>query len=212
MSLLSITKKTVQDLGRVLLIRSNGSFEQQLRRRRKLMRRNPDIVVIGKLYTISFEQRGMSLPRQERPPLYRNLLQWGDDSNLESDNWPLLAVSKGRDDLLIMTSVPHPPDLPDTNHWAPTDHPGWASRGAQRPVMYPQRYRDRTTTFFKDFLVIQPVDHILYKPMGDPTFAVLRCHTGFDGTKMAFLIDPNTGEGHFIGGRFLFDLTVKMAS
>jgi hypothetical protein len=51
------------------------------------------------------------------------------------------------------------------------------------------------------FYVLQPINQILLHPFGSDNQALLQPERGIDGTRMAFLVNPRTGEAHFIGGR-----------
>ncbi|MGH9406776.1 MAG: hypothetical protein ACRD3D_13190 [Terriglobia bacterium] len=137
--------------------------------------------LVGRLSVIVFDARGMNAPEREYDLVNGNMLDW-------EDRGPWLAVSKDQQDLLVAGTVPHPPELRDTSTYP--------------PQLAPQRYSDRTQSKFGDFLVIQPVYQILYKPKGIADWKIIRVTTGFDGSQMAFLVDPELGEGHLIGGHF----------
>ena len=81
-----------------------------------------------------------------------------------------------------------------------------------RPRRFRQRYSDLTIDFiggggdepnFSDpdcFFVIQPVSQIYIHLAGLAQPALVEPRASADGTKMAFLINPKTREGHLIGG------------
>jgi hypothetical protein len=137
--------------------------------------------ILGRLCMMLFDPDGMNRPVPEGPVFQPNLLDW-------MDRGPWLGLSCDGQDLLLISSVEHPPDIPDTRT-APA-------------TMWPQKYSDRTQERMKEFLVIQPVAQLVYKPKGVASYANVRIGAGFDGTHMAFLINPDTGEGHLIGGQY----------
>jgi hypothetical protein len=85
------------------------------------------------------------------------------------------------------------------------------------PKRYPQRYSDLTQEFtppgagepnFHDpdcFLVIRPVSQIYMKLFGLAQSGLVTPLTASNGTKMSFLINPRTREGHLIGGLIRLD-------
>jgi hypothetical protein len=117
-------------------------------------------------------------------------------------------------DLLIVGAVPPLPDIPD---------PAWKQKMAtqqeieaamktpdgwqpDRAPMVKQKLEERSSAVLKDssFLIFQPVTQILFKLNGVPGFRQIEADTSpADGTKLAFLLDPNIGEGHFYGGRYV---------
>lgn len=81
-----------------------------------------------------------------------------------------------------------------------------------RPTRWPQRYRDRSCTRLKNsnFVLIQPVAQILFHPVRVAEWNLVVPRLDRKGRRMAFLIDPYTGEGHFIGGEFFVDSRIRM--
>ena len=92
-----------------------------------------------------------------------------------------------------------------------------------RPV--PQRYSDRTTMFIgkenhgepdfgnrDTFFTIQPVEQILIHPVRSEIFNLIRPGVAPDGSLMAFLVNPKSGEAHFIGGRVTVDSRIHGAT
>ena len=120
------------------------------------------------------------------------------------------------------------PDTNDVRQWVRTELPGWQSpRGGRvengrvvgqipagmMPRRYEQRYSDLTVDFvakpgtpgpdFTDldcFFLIQPVSQIYIHLTGMSQPGLIEPRTAPDGTKMAFLINPKTREGHLVGG------------
>jgi hypothetical protein len=142
-------------------------------------------------------------------------------------DFPRLVMTNDEQELMIVMPIPplpgvQGPDFDDPSTWVPTDLPGWqAMRGGDprtvghMPRRYEQHYGDLTDDYigqarsdggpdFRDpdtFDIIQPVHQILVHPVGSNNFNVIVPRKGLDGTHMAFLVNPLTGEGHFIGGR-----------
>jgi hypothetical protein len=157
---------------------------------------------LGRLVMIIFDPAGMHRPvvtdRKLLPAF--NALDW--QGNPERPG-PWLGLSADHQDLLLygndggfLGAVPHPPDV----------------RDATGPVAVDveQRYRDRTTEKLRNsnFLLIEPVNEIIYKPFGIASWCKIRVLENYHGRHMSFLIDPNTGEGHLVGGRFVIGSVV----
>jgi hypothetical protein len=195
-------------------------LDERIEARRRLAADRDSYTVLGRIKAIEFDPRGMSLPepRDIQSPVSLNLLQWqscdvarlGEHRNCRRH--PLLAIDKKEEQFLLLGEVPHPHDLPDLGRWVPTDLPGWKWTGASgkaegglRPASIPQFYADRTTLMWGRFLVIQPVHKILLDTF---QFAAAR---SWNGSQMAFLIDPHQKEGHLVGGDMLIDLRIHAA-
>lgn len=161
------------------------SMDERIAHRQKLARLQ-EFTILGRFNMIVFDPRGLDPPRVERPILNPNHLDW-------MDRGPWLGLSTDQQDLLVISSVAHPPQLPDTRV-----HP---------PIMVEQKYSDLTRKRFKGFLVIQPVFQIRFKPKGQAATGLITASTGFDDTQMAFLVNPRTGEAHFVGG--LFEIGIR---
>jgi hypothetical protein len=123
-----------------------------------------------------------------------NVLDWRGDPERPG---PWLGLSTDHQDLLLygddghfLRAVPHPPDIPDNSGPVKID--------------VEQRYSDRTTEALKNspFLMIEPVMEIWFKPVGIASWAKIGVSEDFEYRRMTFLIDPNRGEGHLVGGRF----------
>ena len=118
-------------------------------------------------------------------------------------------------------------DTDDPRNWVKTSLPGWqVPRGGRvengrivgqipagmMPRRFQQRYSDLTVDFvggkgyepdFSNpdcFFVIQPVSQIYIHLAGMDSPGLVEPRTAPDGTKMAFLINPKTREGHLVGG------------
>jgi len=191
-------------------------LDAQLEYRRRAMRDPNSYTLLGRMHKILFDREAMfeNLPPLEEisDPTYLNLLQWNDqDSNL---GFPLLAVSKNEQHLLLIGDVPHPQDRPDASILVPTDCAAWKEKGGVRPIEIPTRYGDRTRLRYTDstgrrFLVLQPVAQIMLTMPGVDTFPMMDCsRPDGSGHHMAFLIDPATKEGHLIGGSFVIGTRV----
>ncbi len=184
----------------------------RLEHRRKLMADPKAFTLIGRMHKIVFDPHGMTPPKLDFPVWSPNLLAWLDEP------YPWLALSKDEQDLLILGKLPHPSDLPHPTESVATTLPGWANRGGRMPRPVPQRYSDRTTTFIgkeqhgapdfsnvDTFFTIQPVEQILIHPVRSEIFNFIRPGIAPDGSLTAFLVNPKTGEAHFIGGTVTMD-------
>lgn len=111
---------------------------------------------------------------------------------------PLLGLSYDQKDLLICSPIFRLPDIPD---------PAWVPKKAgKKAPMIAQKLVDRASGILtgSTFLVFQPVWQIMYRAVGFSAFKLVECATDeADGTKVALLIDPASGEAHFYGGRFI---------
>lgn len=142
-------------------------------------------------------------------------------------DFPSMVMTHDEQDLMVVPPIPPLPevtgsDFDDPSTWVPTDLPGWqAMRGGdprtvgRMPRRYQQHYSDLTTDFigrsrsdgtpdFRDqdtFYVLQPVNQILIHPFGCDQQKIVHPGRGFDGSHTAFLVNPYTGEAHFIGGK-----------
>lgn len=181
-----------------LLLRANAlSLAQRIEHRRKILRLQ-EFEILGRLSVVVFDPNGMSLPKRDEPVFQPNLLDW-------ESLGPWLGISADSQDLLIISDVPHPPRLKDTSEYLGGRHydkSGGFMLGTPRFRMHEQRYSERTALKHKGFLVLQPIQRILLKPKGVADWALINVHGGHDGTQMAFLVNPRTQEGHFIGGGF----------
>jgi hypothetical protein len=75
----------------------------------------------------------------------------------------------------------------------------------QTPKMDKQDLRTFSTGILRgtNFVVYERVAQILVKAVGIPETWILRCGlNAADGTHMVFLLDRQTGEAHFYGGRY----------
>jgi hypothetical protein len=176
--------------------------------------------VFGRIETIYIEpDRDCRLdPAGERKTGRR--LYWPQDG-------PLIAKTIPEEDLIFaqplrlisgrvaMPMVPDPEDVQvnpykvdkfGVSHLAPGEKP-------VEPRKKPQLLEKIASAKFKNFLVFHPVSQIIFF-MGNGSTArwgtvgdarmPLSSLTGFDGRKMALLIDPYTGEAFFSGGRYDF--------
>jgi hypothetical protein len=107
---------------------------------------------------------------------------------------------------------PYQVDMGGKSHLAE----GWAPCEPQKKK---QRLEQIASAKFKNFLVFHPIAQIILLTIGGSArWASFGSHkmplsslSGFDGRKMALLIDPATGESYFTGGRYDFsrELSVK---
>lgn len=144
-------------------------------------------------------------------------------------NGPVIGVDRTRTQLLVLSPVPKLPDIPDpTFEYAkfvthngnripltsiPADlrltlknadgsRPEGLDGENEAPRMLPQRYVDHASGTFGEYMVFRPLTQILYKMDGIVGMALIE----FDQEapeKAAFLLNPATGKGYFVGGRFI---------
>jgi len=87
--------------------------------------------------------------------------------------------------------------------------------GPQEARKIKQKLEHIASGKFRNFLVFQPVaqitllmgvgGHMIFGTIGDHRMP-LSALSGWDGRKMALLIDPYTGEAYFSGGRYSISL------
>lgn len=149
------------------------------------------------------------------------------------ENGPMIARTIPEQDLIFANWLPTRngqvamPDVPDAERVVANpyqvDHrgishlaPGEAPREAPKKK---QRLERIASAKFKNFLVFHPVSQIIFVTTGgQAAWGSIGSHkmplsslSGFDGRKLALLIDPFTGESYFTGGRYDFtrELSVK---
>ncbi len=151
---------------------------------------------LGRLVLLIFNPDLMHRPNTNGRKLLPafNVLDW--QGNPERPG-PWLGISEDHQDLILygndghfLKAIPHPPDIRDNSEAVAVD--------------VEQRYRDRTVEALKNspFLMIEPVMEIWFKPIGVCSWAKIGVSEDFEYRRMSFLIDPNRGEGHLVGGRF----------
>lgn len=132
-----------------------------------------------------------------------------------------LAQSQDRSCLLVPGALRRQDgivDLPDWKDpawrcadWTADEREGRVVRDPKKDQapLIPQRLIDRTSRLLENsnFLVFQPVLYVVVRPELDgmvlSTFWKIICGPrGSDGTQMSFLVDRQTGEAHFFGGRY----------
>lgn len=192
------------------------AFSIDIKRQRMRERK---YTVLGCIEQIVFEtDQGSSLSRLEDMGARRTgrRLYW-------PERCPLIARTTPEEDLVFTQPLQLPlPDVPDPmdnrvnpyntdsrgrSSWKPGDKVNEARK-------ITQRLENIASAKFKNFLVFHPVAQIilLMAVNGMMTFGAMGSHqmplsslTGFDGRKMALLIDPYTGEAYFTGGRYSVD-------
>ena len=137
---------------------------------------------------------------------------------------PAIARSMPEGDLLIVSRLPlrHGfaalPDVPDQhrqvkNPWKVNRHGQSAIPQGGAPIEAPkrrQRIEQIASAKFANFLVFHPIAQIIcLTTTGKSNWGTLGSHkmpisslSSYDGTKMALLVDPLTGEMFFKGGRY----------
>lgn len=213
-----------------LVIKADKEFDFSIRMKRDRMAQGPGrgYDVFGVLETIYFEpDRDCALDPAEAEGVGRRLY-WPEGG-------PAVARSKPEQDLLIVGKLPlrrglaAMPDVPDPKRPARNpyhvDTAGVShvhlERG-EKPDEAPMRKQilaNVASAKFDRFLVFHPIAQIiLITTTGKAqwgTFGSVRqpvsSLTSFDGTKMALLIDPYTGEMFFKGGRYDLSDQIEIA-
>lgn len=173
--------------------------------------------VFGVLETIYFEpDADCRMPIEDAEGIGRRLY-WPEKG-------PTLARSIPENDLLIVTRLPifrgtaRMPDVPDhhrpvANPYLVDQHGRMGLPEGMSPEEAPkrkQRLEKIASSKFQNFLVFHPIAQIIViLTIGNKSWGTLGSHkmpisslSSFDGTKMALLVDPFTGEMFFKGGRY----------
>lgn len=181
-----------------------------------------DFIVAGKLTTVVLERQMSTHGMSQSRPLWGSAAaskmnihesmhpfsEWQSKAWasltldwLHHKNAPTLAISRDRKDMLLPYGVTALPDIPI---------PGWTKKRANEEApRVPQRLEDRaygqiTARDGARYLVFQPVIELclmLHSNMGG--FGRIRGLTDpADGTHLALLIQPETNQAYFVGGRF----------
>lgn len=173
--------------------------------------------VFGILETIYFEpDADCRMPLEDAEGVGRRLY-WPEKG-------PTVARSIPENDLLIVSRLPvhrgfaAMPDVPD--HHRPVENPYLvdefgksrlpAGMSPEEAPLRKQSLENIASDKFANFLVFHPVAQIIaVLTIGSKGWGTLGTHklpisslTSFDGTKMALLVDPYTGEMFFKGGRY----------
>jgi hypothetical protein len=164
--------------------------------------RTQEYITLGRVVWICLE---VTLPEGTKvSPRDRLLLGKLDYMN----SGPLLAVSKDHQDLLLPYGALPFPDVPDPLWEKPMPtaaqlaDPNW--RAPQAPMIR-QSMTERaaglyTTDDKEQWVIFQPVLEIWYRLFNQPAYAVAKCRPFID-TRTALMINPETCEAFFYGGR-----------
>lgn len=172
--------------------------------------------LFGMIETIYFEpDDGCRMPHHKAAKVGRRLY-W-------PENGPTLAISIPESDLLIVSRLPLRrglaalPDVPDPER--PEQNPYLvdqfgeshlaAGEKEKEAPKFPQLLDEVASAKFRNFLIFHPIAQIIAIPFnGKATWASLGSArqpisslSSFDGSKMALLVDPYTGEMFIKGGR-----------
>ncbi len=197
-------------------------FSLAIKRERMMAGAGKGYHIFGRIETIYIapDETGCQLDPIEARGVGRRLY-WPDGG-------PYIARTIPEEDLII----PHPfytqkgrvilPDVPDINEHAENPYkvdrhgksllaPGEAPHEVPKRK---QRLEMIASAKFKNFLVFHPISQIIlymnpggalqeafWGTIGDHRMPISSL-TGFDGRKMALLVDPYTGEAYFSGGRY----------
>lgn len=172
--------------------------------------------IVGMIETIYFEpDAGCRMPLEKAAKVGRRIY-W-------PENGPTLAVSIPETDLLIVSRLPLRrglaalPDVPDPER--PAQNPYDVDQHGQSHLRdgqkeheapkYKQLLEEIASGKFRNFLIFHPISQIIVIPTDrKATWAALGSAkmpisslSSFDGSKMALLVDPYTGEMFLKGGR-----------
>lgn len=208
------TAETTKDKINIVL-RAGPELELSLRIKADRMRARK-YRVLGGIEKIIFEaDRGSSLTdlREMGADVTGRCLYW-------PERCPLLARTVPEEDLVFTQPIQLPlPDVPDPHHIVKNpykvDQRGRNHMKNDQDVELPrtkqQRLEKIASAKWGHFLVFHPIAQISvltiqgtamhFSAMGDHRMP-LSSLTGFDGKKMALLVDPYTGEAYFTGGRY----------
>lgn len=189
----------------------------QIKRQRTQAGAGRGYVIRGAIETIYFEpDAGCKMPLWKANKVGRRIY-WPDGG-------PMLAQSLPEGDLLIVSRLPLRngmavlPDVPDPDR--PVKNPYQVDRHGKSHLRagqkekeapkYSQLLGEIASSTFRNFLVFQPVAQIVMLTIGGSVrWGSLGSYkmpisslSSFDGTKMALLVDPYTGECIFKGGRY----------
>src|SRR5579863_7685151 len=192
-------------------------FSLRIKRERIAAGPGRGYVVQGITETIYFEpDKDCKLPLWKAEKVGRRIY-W-------PENGPVIARSIPEGDLLLVTRLPLRrglaalPDVPDPNR--PEQNPYLVDQHGQSHLAegekereapkLTQRLEEIGSARFLNFLIFHPVAQIVCVTAGrGATWGALGSYkmpisslSSFDGTKMALLVDPYTGEMFFKGGRY----------
>lgn len=192
-------------------------FSLQIKRERIRSGPGHGYTMFGQLETIYFEpDAGCTMPLHKAKKVGRRIY-WPTDG-------PYIARSIPEGDLLIVSRLPLRrglaalPDVPDPER--PAQNPYDVDQHGQSHLpeghaeheapKYKQLLEEIASGKFRNFLVFHPVAQIVCVTLGrGATWGALGSYkmpisslSSFDGTKMALLVDPYTGEMFFKGGRY----------
>ena len=162
-------------------------------------------------------------------PLSHNLHQSANFDYYKTG--PLVGITADGQDLLIVTPMAHPPDLPDPS-WRPSYPPKEFINGIpvpEVPPRIPQRLRDRAAGILpaesnargwkrllpwqrpaeseSDFwFVCQPVHQVLLLLSDRTGLGMVECSADIRGRHTALLYNPHRQEGHLIFGAKTLEL------
>jgi hypothetical protein len=192
-------------------------FSLKIKRERMYAGAGKGYVVRGLIETIYFEPDAhCKMPLWKAKKVGRRIY-WPEGG-------PVLAASIPEGDLLIVSRLPLRrgfavlPDVPDPERPAKNpylvDMDGQSRLSAEKKEReapkYTQLLEEIASCKFRNFLILHPVAQIIVVTVGGKaTWGSLGNYkmpisslSSFDGTKMALLVDPYTGECFFKGGRY----------
>jgi len=202
-------------------------FSLGIKRDRMRAGQGKGFVIFGQLETIYIEpDRDCRLdPAGERKTGRR--LYWPENGPMVARTIPeqdlifasWLATRNGR---VVMPDVPDPDDVVENpyrvDRFGKSHLPD--DQAPREPRKKKQRLEMIASAKFRNFLVFHPIAQLIFITAGGGArWGSIGSHkmplsslSGFDGRKMALLIDPYTGESYFTGGRYDFASHVSEAS
>ena len=177
-----------------------------------------DYELLGRAWVIVLEaSHGAGTPQASVANTLGSRIEfYGNDKRKGNSLMPRIAQTRDRSTLLLLDPIINTegrvglPDIPDPS-WEPPIPTEEQVTGDYRPPAAPmlkQEFADRARGQLKGtrFLVFGPVAQILIRPEGLPEGWIAECAGALNtGTQMELLIDQDTGQAHFFGGRYRID-------
>lgn len=176
-----------------------------------------DYEMIGRVWVIVLEaSRDAAVPQASIANTQGTRLEFYGNDRRGHSLMPRIAQTRDRSMLLLLDPIVRPdgavglPDIPDPE-WVPEIPTEEEVTGDFKPKPTPMLRQDlaqRARGQLKGtrFLVFGPVAQVLIRPEGVAEGWLAECTgDGATGKVMELLIDQDTGQAHFFGGRYRID-------
>lgn len=179
--------------------------EELIQVRRGLLARR-EYTPLGQLTQLFFEPStpARPVPKERRWELEPVKLEWYGKTGA------LLVVgsnSNGNPEIIVSGQLVKPPPIPDPK-WQPSGRVvegNWKADPGQKAPLVEQKLRERASAVLEtatgNWLVFQPVQQIMFKPLDRAAWGLVQCSAGADGRHTAFLYHVERQEGHFLFGK-----------